>query len=101
MGNSSKRKKFDALVSRILFFELGLLSIAVSSLVFINNPLTETLTILLFVGFFIVGTSCIFCCFAIDDKRIIKWAENTGNYWLLFLLVLIAYGSATAIRGKK
>jgi len=50
-------------------------------------------------GFLITGAFCLFCCFASDDKKVIKWAEKTGNHWLLIFLVFIAYGLAAAIRG--
>lgn len=101
MGSYTKRKKFDALVSRILFFELGTLFCVVSILVSLNNPLTEIQTILFGTGFLVAGTFCMFCCFTIDDRKVIKWAEKTGNHWLLFFLVIIAYGSASVIRGNK
>jgi uncharacterized membrane protein len=101
VDNSSKRKKFDALVSRILFFELGVLFIIVTALVILNNSVTEISAITVSVIFLIIGLFCMYSCFTIDDKKVIRWAEKTGSHWLLFFLVLVAYGMADVIRGKR
>ncbi len=102
MGKSVKeRKQFDALVSRILFLELGIAFLAVSFLIFFNNPTNETMTIFFGGGFSIIGLFCTYCCFMPDDKKVINWANNTGNHEVMFLFIGAAYGLAALVRGSK
>lgn len=102
MGKTAKeRKKFDALVSRVLFFELAIAAVAIGILVFSANSIAEPMTII-FGGLFIaVGLFCFYPCFALDNKRVSKWAENTGNHEAMFIFVGVAYGVAAFLRGSK
>ena len=101
MSTSSKRKVFDALVSRILFFELGAMVILVAIYVFLQNPITGLLTSIFCLGLLLIGLCCIYICFGLDNKKVKEWASQTGNHWAMFIFVLLAYGFANAIRRWK
>ena len=101
MSTPSKRKAFDALVSRILFLELGALAALVTLYTVIKNPVTEPLTITFITGFLLIGLFCFYIYFGFDDKKVKKWANQTGNHWLMFVFVLLAYGLANVIRRWK
>jgi hypothetical protein len=99
MGKPVKtRKQFDALVSRILFLELAVTSTAFALIVFYICPVNQITTILSGGGLLIGGIFCIYCCFMPDDKKVIKWAENTGNHEVMFLYIVLAYALAALVR---
>jgi hypothetical protein len=96
-----ERKKFDSLVSRILFFELAIAAIAIGILVLSTNSIIHPLTILFGGTFILAGLFCLYSCFALSDGQVSKWAENTGNHEVMFLFIGLAYGLASLFRGSR
>jgi predicted membrane channel-forming protein YqfA (hemolysin III family) len=97
----NKSKKLSFFVSKILFVELGVLFISVGLVVLFNNPTNDLMANFISSIFFILGAYSFYPCFIKDERKVINWAENTGNHELMFIFIAIAYGIASLLKGRK
>lgn len=95
------RKKFDVLVSRILFFELAISFLAVDFFIMFINSDINPFTIFLGVLFTILGLFCLYSCCLLDDSKVKNWAEKTGSHEILIVFVGLAFCIASILRRCK
>jgi hypothetical protein len=102
MMSKRSHKKFDALVSRVLFFEFGVAAFVLTiSSFFLSGGVTSILFVAVSACSLTISLLCFTASLYFDDKRISIWAENTGNHEILIIFVAAAWGIATVIRGGK
>ncbi len=98
MRARTREKRFDALISRVLFFELAVFAIFLLWLFLPTSSASSTLiAIILSIGAAIIGL-CLYACFVLEDNKVIRWANNTGNHELMFAFALLAMGISEVVR---
>jgi|GEM_PF-1800894 len=94
----------DERVSRIVLSLLGVCSLAVATLsafYALGGVTLTTIPLLITVVFVSLGLILLAVSIFGSKAQAIKWAENTGNHEVLFLVVLLAYGLASLTKSKN
>ena len=93
-----RQRKYDELVSRVLFIELAIVLIALGGAIyFFEKPLPHVGAVLFCLFFVISGFVSLFFGFFSSQKKIIKYAEKTGDSEFTLLLVILAFAIASLI----
>jgi Kef-type K+ transport system membrane component KefB len=93
-----KSKKLDVRVSKILFIELAVMSLLTSFFVLSHNENNEVIASIASAIFFIAGMFLFYPCFIKDERKVISWAEKTGNHEVMFVFIAIAYGISSLFK---
>ena len=99
MGKFSKSKKrYDTLVSRVLFMEFAFVSLAIGIFLllrYLGSSLVISIIALALLSF---SVFCLYICFVTDDKKMVRYAENTGNHEIMLVFIVAAYFIASIVR---
>ena len=91
-------KKFSALVSRILFFQLGLFALFVSVAIALWVESVELPIAIICLLFFIGSSVCFYAGCILDDKSVSRWGDKTGNHEILIVFAVLSFFLASLIQ---
>jgi len=99
MGKFSKsEKKYNTLMSRILFVEFAFIALAIGIFLLMKYLGSSLIVSVIAIAFLLLGVICLYICFMTDDKKIVRYAENTGNHEVMLVFVVGAFFIASIVR---